>query len=88
MIEVIHYINRWGKQEHAVIHVPKEYEFTPSAKNYAMRYAAGELPPYYPLPVPNFPGYHLVCLRKGYWWLYWYRMGLNPPRWPTRWNRP
>ena len=50
MIEIVHYINRWGKQESAVIRVSREYEFTPSAKLYAQRYAAGELPPYYPVP--------------------------------------
>ncbi len=50
MIEIVHYINRWGKQESAVIRVQTEWEFTPSAKLYAQRYAAGELPPYYPVP--------------------------------------
>jgi len=49
MIEIIHYVNRWGKQEVAVVGIPGQYA-TPAGKQYARRYAAGELPPYYPVP--------------------------------------
>jgi len=47
MIEIIHYINRWGKQECAVVEVSAP---TAAGIEYARRYAAGEFLPYYPVP--------------------------------------
>ncbi len=49
MIEIIHYVNRWGKQENAVTGIAGQYS-TPAGKQYARRYAAGEIKPYYPVP--------------------------------------
>jgi hypothetical protein len=58
----------------------------PHLEKYVISYTAGKMPNHFPVPATRTFNYYLTPLRQGYWWLYWYRMGLNPPRWPARFH--